>query len=52
MNAAPRESGGQDPLNRSAVVVKPKQHFLDWLRAADPTSLDLTLLDLVQEQTT
>jgi len=40
-----------DTLNRSTVVVKPKQPFLDWLRAADPTSLDLTLLDLVQEPT-
>jgi hypothetical protein len=40
-----------DTLNRSAVVVKPKQPFLDWLHAVDPTSLDLTLLDLVQEPT-
>ena len=35
-------------LNRSAVVVKPKQAFLDWLHAADPTSHELTLRDLVQ----
>jgi hypothetical protein len=28
-------------LNRSAVVVKPKQAFLDWLHAADPTSHEL-----------
>lgn len=27
-----------DTLNRSAIVVKPKQRFLDWLHAADPTS--------------
>ena len=40
-----------DTLNRSAIVVKPKQPFLDWLHAADPTSLDLTLLDLVREPT-
>ena len=38
-------------LNRSAVVVKPKQAFLDWLRAADPTSHDLTLRDLAEEPT-
>lgn len=38
-------------LNRSAIVVKPKQPFLDWLHAADPTSLELTVLDLVREPT-
>jgi len=36
-------------LNRSAIVVKPKEPFLDWLHAADPSSRDLTLLDLVRE---
>ena len=36
-------------LNRSAVVVKPKQRFLDWLHAADPTSQELSLRDLVRE---
>ena len=40
-----------DTLNRSAILVKPKQAFLDWLHAADPTSLELTLLDLVREPT-
>jgi len=30
-------------LNRLAVVVKPKQAFLDWLHAADPASHELTL---------
>jgi len=30
-------------LNRSAVVVKPKQPFLDWLHHADPTSRGITL---------
>jgi hypothetical protein len=25
-------------LNRSAIVVIPKQPFLDWLHAADPTT--------------
>src|SRR5258708_20807086 len=34
-------------LNRSALVVKPKQPFLDWLHAADSTSSDLTLQELV-----
>jgi len=38
-------------LNRSAIVVKPKEPFLDWLHAADPSSGDLTLLDLVREPT-
>lgn len=38
-------------LNRSAIVVKPKQPFLDWLHVADPTSHDLTLQEVVQEPT-
>ena len=38
-------------LNRSAVVVKPKEPFLDWLHTADPTSHELTLQELVREQT-
>ena len=36
-------------LNRSAIVVKPRQPFLDWLHAADSTSSDLTLRELVLE---
>ena len=38
-------------LNRSAIVVTPKQPFLDWLHSADPSSSDLTLYDLGQEPT-
>ena len=38
-------------LNRSALVVKPKQPFLDWLHEVDPTSHRLTLQDLVREPT-
>jgi len=38
-------------LNRSAIVVKPRQPFLDWLNAVDPTSRTLTLRELVQEPT-
>jgi hypothetical protein len=33
-------------INRTAIVVKPGQRFLDWLHAADPTSAHLTLKDL------
>ena len=40
-----------DTLNRSAIVVKPKQPFLEWLHAADPTSRKLSLPDLVREPT-
>lgn len=36
-------------LNRSALVVKPKEPFLDWLLTADPTSRPLTLQELVRE---
>ncbi len=38
-------------LNRSAIVVKPKQPFLDWLHTADPTSHELSLRTLVSEPT-
>ena len=38
-------------LNRSAIVVKPKQPFLDWLHWADATGSDLTLRELVLEPT-
>ena len=51
MNAAPREGEGMETLNRSGVIVRPKQPFLDWLHTADPTSHELTLLDLVQDPT-
>jgi len=40
-----------DTLNRSVIVVKPKQPFLDWLHAADPTNLNLTLQDVLREPT-
>jgi hypothetical protein len=33
-------------LNRSAILVKTKQPFLDWPHTADPTSRRLTLGDL------
>jgi hypothetical protein len=40
-----------DTLNRSAIVVKPKQRFLDWLHTVDPTSHEVTLLDVCREPT-
>jgi hypothetical protein len=36
-------------VNRSAIVVKAKRPFLDWLHVADPTSHGITLLDVAQE---
>jgi hypothetical protein len=36
-------------LNRSAIVVRLKLPFLDWLHAADATSATLTLADLGRE---
>ncbi|MGB7584136.1 MAG: hypothetical protein WBM11_04755 [Terriglobales bacterium] len=38
-------------LNRSAIVVKPKQPFLDWLHTADPTSGSLTMRERLREPT-
>ena len=40
-----------NPINRSAVVVKPAQPFLDWLHRVDPTSRHLSLDDLRGEPT-
>ena len=40
-----------DTINRSALIVKPTQVFLDWLHEVDPTSTDLTLEDLQREPT-
>ena len=38
-------------VNRSALLVKPAQPFLDWLRRVDGTSTQLTLEDLAREPT-
>ena len=38
-------------INRSALVVKPAQLFLEWLQRVDPTSAHLTLDDLRLEPT-
>jgi hypothetical protein len=40
-----------DTLNRSAIVVRPKQRFLDWLHAVDPSSHGITLLDMGRDPT-
>jgi hypothetical protein len=36
-------------INRTAIVVRPGQSFLDWLHRADPTSNELSLEDLRRE---
>jgi putative transposase len=38
-------------LNRSALVVRPRSPFLDWLHAVDPTSASLNLVSLTREPT-
>ena len=38
-------------LNRSAVIVMPKQPFLDWLRSVDPKGDEVSLADLRCEPT-
>jgi len=38
-------------INRSALLVKPAQPFLEWLHRVDPTSAHLTLGDLALEPT-
>jgi hypothetical protein len=37
-------------LNPSAIVVKPRQPFLDWLHTTDPTSHTLALRELSQQR--
>jgi hypothetical protein len=36
-------------INRMAIVVKPGQPFLDWLRRVDPASKELSLVNLSEE---
>jgi hypothetical protein len=38
-------------LNRSAIVVRPKLPFLEWLHTVDPTRTSVTLTDLGREPT-
>ena len=38
-------------INRTAIVVRPGQPFLDWLHRTDPTSNELRLEDLRREPT-
>ena len=38
-------------LNRSAIDLRPKPPFLEWLHAADLQSVSLTLADLGREPT-
>src|SRR5215469_15179554 len=40
-----------DMVNRSAIVVRAVQPFLDWLHRVDPTSAQLTLEELRREPT-
>lgn len=51
LNRCARSAHKLTTINRTAIVVSPKQPFLDWLHRADPTSGELTLEDLRQEQT-
>ena len=44
-----RAEGSKLFVNRTALVVKPKEPFLVWLHEADPTSHELVLQDLVRE---
>lgn len=38
-------------VNRSALIVKPKQPFLDWVNSVEPTSPNITLRDVQDEPT-
>jgi hypothetical protein len=38
-------------VNRSALVVKPRQPLLDWLNAVDPTNVNLTLREVIEDPT-
>jgi hypothetical protein len=47
----PAEENLMLALNRSAIVLRPKPRFLEWLHVTDPTSVSLTLADLGREAT-
>jgi hypothetical protein len=36
-------------INRFAVVIKPKQPFVDWLHSVDADSRDITLEDVMED---
>ena len=36
-------------MNRTAIVVKPNQRFVEWLHSVDPSSIDLTLADVTED---
>ena len=38
-------------INRSLIILKPKQPFLDWARTLDDESEELTLADLADDST-
>ena len=38
-------------INRSLIVLKPKQPFLNWARALDDESKDLTLAEVAKDST-
>ncbi len=38
-------------INRSLILLKPKQPFLNWLRALDDDDNDLTLKELSDDST-
>ncbi len=38
-------------INRSLIILKPKQPFLDWARNLDDESKDLTLAELYEDST-
>ena len=38
-------------VNRSAIIVKPRQPFLDWVNSVEPEGDQVTLDDLMQEPT-
>jgi hypothetical protein len=46
-----RAGENKPTLNRSAIVVTPKQPFLDWLHTTDAMSAELTLLELIRDPT-
>jgi hypothetical protein len=45
------ETKQMSEINRSLIVLKPKQPFLDWARTRDDESEELTLADLAQDST-
>lgn len=51
VSASERKATTMTTLNRTAILVKPVQPFLDWLHEVDPANREFTLADIQSDAT-